>query len=149
VRQKKGIEFAEIIEVKPNTVGQGVAAAASARFQIGDDGQIQGVYGLEEGKWRWTKRNFRIWLAGGSRLALDFYLPVANNTTLSVRVGDHSLCSQTFRQPGSYTMLCDVRSEWLDPGGQWFDFSVDKTAPVQAPDTRELGLVVIGASLGR
>jgi hypothetical protein len=148
VRQKKGVEFAEIIEVKSNTVGQGVATVASARFQIGDDRQIQGVYGLEEGKWRWTKKNFRIWLAGGNRLALDFYLPAANDTTLSIRLGDHSLCSQTFRQGGSYTMLCDVRPEWLDAGGQWFDFSLDKTVPVKAPDTRELGLVVTGASLG-
>jgi len=144
--QKSGIPFAEIIDVMPNTVGH---AAKTVAFQIGDDRLLEGVYGLEQGRFRWTKRKFRIWLegAGARQLMLDVYLPQANNTTLTARVGGRLVCSQTFANGGSYTLRCDVNPAWLNAAGEWFDFSVDKTIPVQPPDTRELGLIVSGAAL--
>jgi hypothetical protein len=147
VRQQSGIPFAEIVEVKPNTVGQGRAEAAAAELQISDERHMQGVYGLEQGEWRWTKTNFRIWLAGGSRLEVLVYLPAANKTTLSAKLGEHALCSKALSQAGKYALQCNVNPVWLAPGGQWFDFSVDKAFPVQLPDTRELGLIITGASL--
>lgn len=145
IPQQGGAPFAEIIDVKPNSIGQGATATA---FQIADDRQLQGVYELEQGRWRWTKRQFRVWLAGAGRhLVLDVYLPQASNTTLTAKLSGQTVCSRTFAAAGAFTLRCEVNAAWLDPAGQWFDFSLDKTVPAQPPDARELGLILSGASL--
>ena len=150
--QRSGIAFAEVIEIQPDTVGYG-GSQESARKSIVPE-KLEGFYPPEPGGWRWTKRQFAVIFAGpgAARLILQVYIPDASiqklgQVKLTARLGDHDLGSQTFRQPGQYTFERDVPAGWMKPGGNRFDFSLDKAVPPSAADERELGIVVASVGL--
>ena len=150
--QHSGIAFAEVIDIQPDTIGQG-RGQDSAQKSIAPE-KLDGFYPLEPGGWRWTKRQFAVIFpgSGAARLVLQVYVPDVSiqklgQVTLAARLGDHGLAPQTFRQPGQYTFERDVPAAWMKPGGNRFDFSVDKALPPSAADERELGIVVASVGL--
>jgi hypothetical protein len=150
--QHSGIAFAEVIDIQPDTIGQG-RGQDSAQKSIAPE-KLDGFYAPEPGGWRWTKRQFAVIFAasGAARLVLQVYVPDVSiqklgRVTLAARLGDHGLAPQTFRQPGQYTFERDVPAAWMKPGGNRFDFSVDKALPPSAADERELGIVVASVGL--
>lgn len=147
-----GIAFAEVIDIRPDTVGQG-SSQDSARKSITPE-KLDGFYPPEPGGWRWTKRQFEVTFAstGPARLNLKIYVPDASiqrlgQVTLTARLGVHDLGPQTFHESGQYTYERDIPAAWMTPGGNRFDFALNKALPPSAEDARELGIVVVSASL--
>jgi hypothetical protein len=150
--QHNGVAFAEVIDILPDTIGQG-RGPESAQKSIAPE-KLDGFYPPEPGGWRWTKRQFAVTFAstGAARLVLQVYVPDASiqklgQVTLTARLGDHNLGPQTFRQPGQYSFERDIPAGWMKPGGNRFDFSLDKALPPAAADARELGVVVASVGL--
>ena len=152
IPQRSGVAFAEVIEVRPDTIGQS-GGQESTRVLRPPEG-IEGFYPVEPGGFRWTKRQFAITFAGPgpARLILQLYISDASiqkleAVTLTARLGNHDLAAETFRKPGQYTFERDVPARWMRPGGNRFDFTLDKSLAPSAEDARELGIVVMSASL--
>jgi hypothetical protein len=150
--QPNGVTFAEAIDIKPDTIGQG-RGQESAQKSIAPE-NLDGFYPPEPGGWRWTKRQFTITFAGSgpARLILQVYVADASiqklgQVTLTARLGDHNLGPQTFRQAGQFTYERDVAAGWMKPGGNRFDFALDKALSPSAVDARELGIIVASAAL--
>lgn len=120
------------------------------------DQLVKGFYPIEEGAWRWTGKQFAIALAVPKTphplLSVDVAVPqvlldqVGGSTTLHARMGASELAPQTFNAAGNFTYQRELPK--ID-GAQVVevDFSVDKTVPPKGGDPRELGLVVLGASI--
>ncbi len=116
--------------------------------------QLEGFYGLEQGRFRWTKKDFAVTFdklnrprVGTTRLTLSLYIPESTiqklgPLRLSARLGDHVLATATYRQSGGYTFERDLPTEWLTAGPNRFEFALDKSIPPTAADQRELGIVV-------
>jgi hypothetical protein len=116
--------------------------------------QLEGFYDLEQGRFRWTKRNFAVDFAklngpgvGTTRLTMSLYIPESTirklgPLRLSARLGDHVLAAATYRQSGGYTFERDLPTEWLAVGPNRFEFTLDKSILPTAADQRELGIVV-------
>ena len=150
--QHNGVAFAEAIDIQPDTLGQG-GGQESAQNSIAPE-KLDGFYPPEPGGWRWTKRQFTVTFAGSgpARLILQVYVPDASiqklgQVTLTARLGDHNLGPQTFRQAGQFTYQRDVAAGWMKPGGNRFDFALDKALPPSAADARELGIIVASVAL--
>jgi hypothetical protein len=155
IPQRDGAPWAEILEVDPNTLHQG----GGSRIPLGDSAfadRLEGFYAIEEGRWRWSQRDFAIRFdppvlrgATSARLSLEMYLPdlIAQKlgpVTLSARVNGHPTRPELYRQPGSSTFTRDLPAVWLGTGPVRVEFSVDKTLNA---DQREVGIVVVSASL--
>ena len=154
VLQRNGEPFAEAIEIQPDTIGQG--AAPEVTHELRPPEKLEGLYPPEQGGWRWTKRQFALTFsglgAGSARLILQLYIPDANiqklgTITLNARLDDHDLSPQTFRRPGQYTFERDVPAGWMKRDGSRFDFAIDRYLAPSAQDARELGIVLVSASL--
>jgi hypothetical protein len=150
--QHDGVTFAEAIDIQSDTIGQG-RGQESARKSLAPE-KLDGFYPPEPGGWRWTKRQFTVTFAGSgpARLILQVYVPDASiqklgQVTLTARLGDHNLGTQTFRQAGQFTYERDVAAGWMKPGENRFDFALDKALPPSAADARELGIVVASVGL--
>jgi hypothetical protein len=152
VPQRSGVPFAEVIDIQPDSIGQGSVPESAGAARPPE--KLEGLYPPESGGFRWTKREFAMTFGGtgAARLILQLYIPDASiqklgDITLSARLGDHNLAPETFRRPGQYAFERDVSAEWLHPGGNRFDFTLDKSLAPTAQDGRELGIVVVSASL--
>jgi len=150
--QHSGVAFAEVIDIQPDTIGQG-RGQDSAQKSITPE-KFDGFYPPEPGGWRWTKRQFEMTFAstGPARLILQVYVPDVSiqklgQVTLTARLGVHDLGPQTFRQPGQYTYERDIPAVWMTAGGNRFDLALDKALAPSPEDARELGIVVVSASL--
>jgi hypothetical protein len=150
--QHSGIAFAEVIDIRPDTIGQG--SHQESTHELRPPEKLDGFYPPEPGGWRWTKRQFEVTFAsaGPARLILQVYVPDASiqklgQVTLTARLGVHDFGPQTFRQSGQYTYERDVPVAWMTPGENRFDFALDKALPPSAEDTRELGIVVASVGL--
>jgi hypothetical protein len=150
--QHSGVAFAEVIDIQPNTIGQG-RGQESAQKSITPE-KLEGFYPPEPGGWRWTKRQFAVIFAGSgaARLVLQVYVPDASiqklgQVTLAARLDGHDLGPQTFRQAGQFTYEREIAAGWMKPGGNRFDFALDKALPPSAADERELGIVVASVGL--
>lgn len=152
VPQRSGVAFAEVIDIQPNTIGQGSGfelTHASRRPE-----KLDGFYPMEAGGFRWTKRQFALTFAGPgpARLVLQLYIPDASiqklgAVTMTARLGDHDFAPETFRKSGQYTFDRDIPAAWMKPVGNHFDFTLDKSLAPTAQDGRELGIVVVSAAL--
>jgi hypothetical protein len=121
--------------------------------------QLDGFYQLEEGRFRWTRRNFAVTFGklerpgeGVVRLTLSLYIPESTirklgALRLKARLGDHVLAPATFRQSGNYTFEREVQTQWLAVGPNRFEFALDKSLPPTPADRRELGIIVTSALL--
>jgi hypothetical protein len=150
--QRSGVPFAEIIDIQPDTIGKGGGQELTRESRSPD--KVEGLYDVESGGWRWTKSRFAITFAGegAARLIVQVYVPDASiqklgQLTLRARLGDHDLAPQTFRTPGQYAFEREVPAGWMRPGGNRFDFSLDRSLAPTAQDARELGIVVVSAML--
>jgi hypothetical protein len=150
--QNNGVAFAELIDIQPDTIGQG-RGQDSAQKSIAPE-KLDGFYPPEPGGWRWTKRQFAVIFAGSgaARLVLQVYVPDVSTqklgqVTLTARLGVHDLGPQTFRQSGQYRFEREIPAAWMTPGGNRFDFALDKALPPSAADARELGIVVASVGL--
>jgi hypothetical protein len=152
VPQRSGVPFAEVIDIQPDSIGQGSVPESADAARPPE--HLEGFYPPEPGGFRWTKRQFAMTFGGtgAARLTLQLYIPDASiqklgDITLSGRLGDHNLAPETFRRPGQYAFERDVPADWLPPGVNRFDFTLDKALAPTAQDGRELGIVVVSASL--
>ena len=167
VPQKNGAAYALILEVDPNTVHDsppatgdedGIASSVSTgdpRFAK----QLEGFNQIEPGGWRWSTREFSVTLrapAGaaqsGARLALQLFVPDSSlkklgPMTLTARLGNRAIGSETYTVEGQYSFTRDIEAGWLNPGANRVTFSLDKCVQPNINDGRELGIVVSSASL--
>jgi len=157
--QRNHVPYAEVIEIEPDSIGKGTPSVDEipASVSTGDAGsakQLEGFYGIENG-WRWTKRQFSITLGSGQandRLVVQLYIPDSviqklGAITLTAKLGDRTLAPETYQKPGQYTFTRDLEASWILPGANRIDFSLDKFLTPTPADNRELGIVVLSASL--
>jgi hypothetical protein len=149
VLQRSGVSFAEIIDIQPGTIRR-----AAHTQELSTPEKAEGFYQAEAGGFRWTKRQFALTFSGSgaARLILQLYIPDASiqklgAITMTARLGDHDLAPETFPKSEEYTFERDVPAEWMKPGGNRFDFALDKSLAPTAQDGRELGIVVVSAAL--
>ena len=167
VPQRSGIPYATIFEIEPNTVREspetsGGDDGVASSVLTGDPrfaGQLEGFNQIEAGGWRWTTREFSVTLrapAGsrqaGARLTLQLFVPEAiiqklRPVTLTARMGNRIVGSETYTAAGHYTFTRDLEAEWLKAGANRVEFALDKSVKPGPEDSRELGVVVSSASL--
>ncbi len=166
IKQRNGAAFAQIVEIEPNTLGQGSTPQATSvsTLSTGDErfaNQLEGFHKIEEGGWRWTKREFSITLnapdltgGGNARLSVDLYIPTPviqklGVITLRAHLGSHQLAPEAYRKEGQFTYARDLDASWLTAGPNRFDFALDKSLPPNPPEERELGIIVQRATLAK
>jgi hypothetical protein len=120
---------------------------------------LNGFYGIEGEKSRWTAKNFSVLLKtppgserNGAELALKLYIPDVQirslgAMTLSADAGGHELPSRTFIQSNEYSYSAHVAAEALGSGFAVVNFRLNKSAVGLNGDARELGVVVTAVSL--
>ena len=120
---------------------------------------ISGFYGVEAGAWRWTGKQFTLVLrppAGsaqnGGKLQLKLTVPPVvieklKNVALSATANGSALAPESYTQPGEYVYTRDVPAAALTGESVKIDFQLDKAIPPSGGDLRELGLIVLNASL--
>ena len=163
VPQRSGVPYAIIFEIDPNTV-QDVSHEDGivSKVLTGDPHfakQLEGFNQIEPGGWRWSTREFSVTLRApdgssriGARLALQLFIPESTirklgPMTLTARIGDRQIGSETYTQAGEYTFARNLEPGWLKPGANRVAFSLDKCVRPGPEDGRELGIVVSSASL--
>jgi hypothetical protein len=120
---------------------------------------IGGFYGIEQSAWRWTWRRFSLVLRPplgaaqkGATLQVRLTVPPViveklKTITLSATIGGSALPPETYTQAGDYTYTRDVAPALLAGQSVRVDFQLDKSMPPSGADLRELGVVVLTASL--
>ncbi len=120
---------------------------------------LNGFYGIEGGKSRWTAGTFSVLLKGppgsdlnGAELSLKLYIPDAEiqklgAMTLSAEVRGHNLPARTYSQSSEYTYSAHVPAEALRSGLAVVNFRLDKSTVGLNGDARELGVVVTEVAL--
>ncbi len=120
---------------------------------------LNGFYGIEGGKSRWTARSFSVLLKAppgsernGAELTLKLYIPEVQSRslgamTLSADAGGHELPSRTFSRSDEYTYSAHVTADMLRSGFVAVNFRLDKSSAGLNGDARELGVVVTAVSL--
>jgi len=117
---------------------------------------LNGFYGIEGGKSRWTAKNFSVLLrtppGGNVQLYLKLYVPdvqIRNlgPITISANIAGSELPAQTFSQSNEYTYSANVPAEALRPGIVVVNFRLDKSSAGLNGDARELGVVVTEVGL--
>jgi hypothetical protein len=152
IPQRSGLAFAEVIDIRPDTIGKGASEESAGRFRAPE--KLDGFYPAETGGSRWAKRQFSMSFTGPgpARLILRLYVPDVSiqklgSITLTARLGNLMLAPQTFRQAGQFSYERDLPAGSLKPGENRFDFALDKALAPSAQDARELGIVVVSAAL--
>ena len=109
---------------------------------------LSGFYDIEGGKSRWTARDFSVLLKAvpGDQLVLKLFMPdvqIKNlgPITLSAKVGDHVLPSDTFLQSGEYSYFAPAAGA-LGPDLIVVKFHLDKSSVGLNGDARDLGVIV-------
>ncbi len=120
---------------------------------------LNGFYGIEGGRSRWTAKNFSVLLKtppgserNGAELSLKLYIPDVQirslgAMTLSADAGGHQLPSRTFSQSNEYTYASRLGAETLGSGFVVVNFRLDKSSVGLNGDARDLGVVVTAVSL--
>jgi hypothetical protein len=120
---------------------------------------LDGWYGIEDGKWRWTAKNFSVLLKAppgsdrsGAELSLKLFVPdvqIRNlgPITISADIGGRALPALVLSKPEDHVYSAHVPAEVLRPGVAAVNFRLDKAAVGLNGDARELGVVVSEVSL--
>jgi hypothetical protein len=123
---------------------------------------MSGFYGVEgrggDDAWRWTGADFSLALAPppaaqhGARLLLRLYLPETQiqklgPMTLTAFVDGEPLAPETYDKGGSYDFVREVPACFLQTNALPIRFSLDPYSPHSETDGRDLGAVVLMASL--
>lgn len=124
-----------------------------------DSQLLQGFHMLEEGKWRWTARQFSVILRpppgsaqDGARLELALNIPDVvvkqlGAVTLSAMAGSISLAPEKYTATGNYVYTRDVPGGVLAGDNLTIDYALDKAIPAGKIEKRELGLIVTSVGL--
>ncbi len=120
---------------------------------------LSGFYGIENGAWRWTGKQFTVSLGTpaeaaqkGAVLELKLTVPPVTieklqSVTLSGAVNGSALAPETYTKPGQYTYRRDVPASALAADPVKAAFQLDKAMPPDGADLRELGIIVSAAGL--
>lgn len=115
---------------------------------------LNGFHGIEQGAWRWTRKEFSVSLAPpagararGARLQLFYVIPdvvkdalLGANVRASVGGVDSGSCR--IDKPGEHSCTFDVPPAALEGEAVIAKFAVDKAYGPTPQDTRELALIV-------
>ena len=133
-----------------NTLAEIRMSNAAASDQL-----VKGFSPVEQGQWRWAAKEFVLALGvpPGSKhvLTLDIAVPrtlldgVGGSTTLRARVAGVELAPETYRSDGNFTYRRELPAAAV--GVAEIEFAVDTALKPGGAETRELGLVVIGAAI--
>jgi hypothetical protein len=120
---------------------------------------VSGFYGVEQGAWRWTARQFTAVLQPpfgaaqkGAQLEFDLTVPPVSieklkTISLSAAISGSALPPETYTQAGSFTFKRDVPASLLAGDAVRVDFQLDKAMPPAGADLRELGVVALRVAL--
>jgi 4-amino-4-deoxy-L-arabinose transferase-like glycosyltransferase len=171
IPQRSGVPYAMILEIQPNSTQdshqqdshqQDSHEQVESKVLTGDPRfakQLEGFNQIEPGGWRWTTREFAVSLRAldeseqaGARLTLQLFIPESSiqklgAITLTARLGDRVIGSETYSVAGDHTFTRDLKPGWLKAGANRVAFALDKSVKPSAADGRELGVVVSSASL--
>jgi hypothetical protein len=161
IPQRTGVPYAVILDIKPNSA-QDSHEEVESKVLTGDPRfarQLEGFNQIEPGGWRWTTREFAVTLRApdgsaqaGARLALQLFVPESSiqklgAITLTARLGDRVVGSETYSVAGDHTFTRDLEPSWLKTGANRVAFALDKYVRPGPNDGRELGVVVSSAAL--
>ena len=136
-----------------------MASAVSMGDPKAETQLITGFYGVEAGAWRWTARQFTVVLRpptgsaqNGGKLKLKLTVPPVvieklKSVALSATANGSALAPESYTQAGEYTYTRDVPASALTGESVKIDFQLDKVMPPAGGDIRELGIIVLNASL--
>jgi hypothetical protein len=157
ISQRSGAPYAEIFEIAPNTLHIGPVSSLKTGDASRSD-QLEGFHQIESGGWRWTRKEFEITLGSPTlapraeaRLAVELFIPETQiqnlgPITISARVNRFPLKPEMYSQSGTYTFTRDLQPAMLADSNR-VEFSLDKATAPSAADGRELGIVVVSASI--
>jgi hypothetical protein len=115
---------------------------------------VAGFHDIEAHAWRWSMRQFSVYLRPplgsaqkGAVLYLNLTLPPVvlekhQSLSLTASVNGNKLSTETWSAPGSYVYKHDIPAELLAGDGVRVDFELDNAMPPSEKDARELGVVV-------
>jgi hypothetical protein len=136
-----------------------MASAVSMGDPKAETQLINGFYGVEAGAWRWTAKQFTLVLrppAGsaekGGKLQLKLTVPPVaieklKGLALSATANGSALAPESYTQPGAYVYTREVPASALTGESVKIDFQLDRAIPPSGGDLRELGIIVLNASL--
>jgi hypothetical protein len=140
------------------TVEETGAPTLASTVRMGDPrGVVQlarGFHDIEAHAWRWTMRQFSVYLRPppgsaqkGAVLTVNLTVPPAvleteKSISLSASIDGNKLGAETWSKPGNYIYRCEVPGALLTGDSVRVDFDLDKAMPPNEKDARELGLVV-------
>lgn len=150
-QQKNDAPFAEIFDIQP--------VSRLSLVQPSVTNQLVGFHKAEASGWRWTERRFAMTLPMAElppetqgHLILQLYVPQPvlsklHDVTLSASVNGHILTAATYRRAGKQDFEAKFPASWLNPQANRFDFTLDKALPPSKSDVRELGIILVTATL--
>ena len=109
---------------------------------------VSGVYGLENGQWRWMSRRALLLLKAppaAAGLSIRLYIPdSAPARTVEVSINLKRVASQTYSGPGAY--ILSAPSTQLEGDVATLEINVDKTFSPPG-DQRQLGIILTEVGL--
>jgi hypothetical protein len=118
-----------------------------------------GIYGVENGGWRWTAGEFSIVLAAprgtstrGADLLFGFYIPDAimrrtGPVTLTAYLNDMEVGASTYAAAGAQRFSAKIPPELISQSPEVIDFHLDRNVPGGVLESRELGVIAHTVSL--
>ena len=118
-----------------------------------------GIYGVEDGKWRWTAGDFSVVLATpgkastrGADLSFVFYIsdPIVRRTgpiTLTVYLNEAEVGEMTYTTAGIQHFSARIPPRLLAQSPVAVDFHLDRYVPAGVLENRELGVIADSVSL--
>jgi hypothetical protein len=114
---------------------------------------LSGWYSIEDGSWRWMAKSAEVILATPKRVSsldIQLYFP-ANHmqraggaVTMTVLINDKVFAQNTYQQPGGYKFTKAVASDVLTYPNVRIAIQMDRAAPPNGTDLRQLGAVIQG-----
>jgi hypothetical protein len=149
---------------KKSETGAGTAPAPMASIVRMNDSRVagqllSGFYGIENGAWRWTAKQFTLALATpagaaqrGAVLELKLTVPPVTiqrlqKVELSANVNGSALPAETYTEPGQFSYRREISGAVLAGNSARIAFQLDKAMAPSGADLRELGVIVSSASL--
>ena len=136
-----------------------MASAVSMGDPKAETQLINGFYGVEAGAWRWTAKQFTLVLRPpsgsaekGAKLQLKLTVPPVvieklKGVALSATANGKPLAPESYTQTGEYVYTREIPASALTGESVKIDCQLDKAIPPSAGDLRELGIIVLNASL--
>jgi hypothetical protein len=136
-----------------------MASAVSMGDPKAETQLINGFYGVEAGAWRWTGKQFTLVLRSpsgaaqkGGKLQVKLTVPAVvieklKAVTLSATANSSALAPESYTQTGEYVYTREIPASALTGESVKIDFQLDKAIPPSGGDLRELGIIVLNASL--